>query len=76
MAQHLKSHGEEMGIRPIEVEYDYTAAVARSRAITKRSTGGVQYLLKKNEIDVYNGRGRLAGEGRVAVEGDPPTTLA
>lgn len=75
LAQHLKSHGEEMGVRPIEVEYDYTAAVARSRGITKRSTGGVQYLLKKNEIDVYNGRGRLAGKGRVAIEGDQPTTL-
>ena len=76
LAQHLKSHGNELGVRPIQVEYDFTAAVERSRGITKRSTGGVQYLMKKNEIDVYNGRGRLAGPGKVSVEGDEPTTLS
>jgi dihydrolipoamide dehydrogenase len=76
LAQHLKSHGTEMGVKPIQVEYDFTAAVARSRGITKRSTGGVQYLMKKNKIDVYNGRGRLAGPGKVSVEGDEPTELA
>ncbi|MDH3732912.1 MAG: dihydrolipoyl dehydrogenase [Gemmatimonadota bacterium] len=76
LAQHLKSHGNELGVKPIQVEYDFTAAVERSRGITKRSTGGVQYLMKKNKIDVYNGRGRLAGPGKVAVEGDEPTELS
>ncbi len=75
LAQHLKSHGAEMGVKPVQVEYDYTAAVERSRGITKRSTGGVQFLMKKNKIDVFNGRGRIAGAGKVSVEGDEPTEL-
>ena len=75
LAQHLKSHGNEMGVKPIQVEYDFTAAVERSRGITKRSTGGVQYLMKKNKIDVHNGRGRLAGPGKVSVDGDEPAEL-
>jgi len=75
LAQHLKSHGSEMGVKPIQVEYDFNAAVARSRGITKRSTSGVQYLMKKNKIDVVRGRGRLAGAGRVTVEGDDATEI-
>ncbi len=71
LAQHLKSHGAEMGVKPIQVEYDFSGAVARSRAITQKLTGGVQFLLKKNKVDVVQGRGRLAGKGRVAVEGGP-----
>ncbi|MDX1395519.1 MAG: dihydrolipoyl dehydrogenase [Gemmatimonadota bacterium] len=76
LAHGLKSHGTEMGVKPVQVEYDYPAAVERSRGITKRSTGGVQFLMKKNEIDVYNGRGRLAGRGKVTVEGDEAKTLS
>ena len=72
LAQHLKGHGAEMGVKPVKVEYDFGAAVERSRGITKKLTGGVQYLFKKNDITVVEGRGRLAGEGKVAVEdGDP-----
>lgn len=75
LAQQLKTHGAEMGVKPIRVEYDFRAAVARSRGITKRSTGGVEYLMKKNKIDVVQGRGRLVGPGRVSVEGDESTQL-
>ena len=68
LAQRLKAHGAELGVRPIEVEYDIAAAVERSRGITKRLTAGVEFLLKKNEIEAIRGTGRIAGKGRVAVE--------
>lgn len=68
LAHHLKSHGAEMGVNPVQVEYDFPAAVNRSRGITKKLTGGVQYLLKKNKVDVIQGRGRIAGAGRVMIE--------
>ena len=70
LAQRLKSHGAELGVRPIQVEYDLAAAVERSRGITKRGTGGVEFLLKKNKIEAVLGAGRLAGKGRVAVESE------
>ncbi len=77
LAHHLKSHGADFGVRPVQVEYDISAAVGRSREIAKKLTGGVQYLLKKNEIDVFQGRGRLAGKGQVAVEtGDESQQLS
>jgi dihydrolipoamide dehydrogenase len=68
LAHQVKSHGADMGVRPVEVEYDMAAAVERSRGIADRLTGGVQYLLKKNEVEIVQGRGRLAGKGRVAIQ--------
>lgn len=68
LAQNLKSHGAEMGVNPIEVEYDYNAAVERSRTITKKLTGGIQFLLKKNKVEIVEGRGQLTGVGKVEVK--------
>lgn len=70
LAQNLKAHGEEMGVRPIEVEYDIGAAVDRSRFVSEKLTGGVQYLLKKNNVAQVEGRGRIAGPGKVEVTGE------
>ena len=67
LAQNLKDHGEEMGVRPVEVEYDIGAAVDRSRFISDKLTNGVQYLLKKNKVEQVEGRGRIVGPGKVEV---------
>ena len=46
---------------------DYAAMVARSRAVAEGMSKGVQFLLKKNKIDVIWGSGKLAGKGTVTV---------
>jgi len=74
LAHNLKAHGEDMGVRPIEVEYDMSAAVDRSRFISEKLTGGIQYLFKKNEIDAIEGRGRIAGKGKVEVDSEDGET--
>ena len=73
LAHNLQHHGARMGVKPVEVEYDFPAAVKRSRLITRKLTAGVKYLLGKNKVDIVQGRGRLAGAGRVAVELDGET---
>lgn len=73
LAHNLQHHGARMGVKPVEVEYDFAAAVKRSRIITRKLTAGVKYLLGKNKVDIIQGRGRLAGAGRVAVESDGET---
>ncbi len=70
LARHLQEHGEEMGVKPVKVEYDYGKAVKRSRGITDKLTSGVEYLLKKNAVEAVNGRGRLAGRGKIVVESE------
>ena len=73
LAHNLQHHGARMGVKPVEVEYDFPEAVKRSRIITRKLTAGVKYLLGKNKVDIIQGRGRLAGAGRVAVESDGET---
>ncbi len=50
------------GLRP-----DLSAMVAQSRAVSRRISKGVEYLLKKNGIEIIWGRGRLADERTVEV---------
>jgi dihydrolipoamide dehydrogenase len=58
---------------------DYAAIVARSRGVAEGMSKGVQFLLKKNKIDVIIGSGKLSGKGAVSVtdaEGKTSTITA
>ncbi len=52
------------------VKPDFAGMVARSRSVAEGMSKGVQFLLKKNKIDVIRGFGRFAGSGRVAITDD------
>jgi len=72
---HLIEHAGDFGLSVGDVSIDIEKIVKRSRQVSKRLNTGVKGLLKKNEVTVYDGNGRLAGPGRVAVEGaDGATT--
>lgn len=47
---------------------DFGAVIARSRGVADMMSKGVQYLLKKYNVPVINGFGRLKGAGAVEVE--------
>ena len=67
LAQNLKDHGEEMGVRPVAVDYDMNAAVDRSRFISEKLTGGIRFLFKKNGVELFEGTGRLISSRQVEV---------
>ena len=69
VAHLLNKRGREFGFRFDNLEVDYGAAVKRSRRISNRLTKGVGFLMKKHNIDVINGTGRLTGQNRVEVSG-------
>jgi dihydrolipoamide dehydrogenase len=50
-----------------EVKPDFEKVVARSRGVAEKMSGGIQYLLKKNKIEVINGFGKLVGNKTVEV---------
>ncbi len=67
---HLMNHADEFGLSAKDIAFDITKVVRRSRAIAKRLSGGVAHLLKKNKVTVFDGHGRLAKPGKVAVSAD------
>ena len=52
-----------------DVKPDFEKIVARSRTVAETMSKGVAFLMKKNNIDILAGWGRLAGEGKVDVDG-------
>ncbi len=65
---HLIERAGDFGLSVGDVSIDIEKIVKRSRQVSKRLNTGVKGLLKKNEVTVYDGTGRLAGAGRVAVD--------
>jgi len=66
----------EFGVLVENPAFDWEAIIRRSRQVADRVMRGVRYLMKKNGIAVFEGRGRLAGGERVEVEGEETVTLA
>ena len=59
---------ESIGILSGDVELSMSKMHKYKNKVVKKNAGGVKYLMKKNEIDVHLGHGRLAGKGKVSVE--------
>jgi dihydrolipoamide dehydrogenase len=64
---HLLHHVDQFGFSVKDISYDTKKVVARSRQVAKQLSGGVGHLLKKNKVTVFDGAGKLAGEGKLAV---------
>ena len=62
-------NAKEFGVDVGEIRSDLGRAVERSRKISDRLTKGVGFLFKKNKVTHLEGRGRLAGKGKVEVTG-------
>src|SRR5689334_23361631 len=67
---HLLHHLDQFGFSAKDIQFDAGKVVARSRAVAKQLSNGVAYLLRKNKVAVFDGHGRLAGKGRLAVGKD------
>lgn len=52
-----------------EVKPDFEKIVARSRTVAETMSKGVAFLMKKNNIDIIPGFGKIAGKGKVDVDG-------
>ncbi|TXD83096.1 dihydrolipoyl dehydrogenase [Subsaximicrobium wynnwilliamsii] len=66
--EYLK-HAEDYGLKVKEPGYDFGAVVKRSRGIADGMSKGVQFLMKKNKIDVINGFGKLKTGKKIDVDG-------
>ncbi len=60
---------EELGVKVDRSGMDYAKAYAKSRKAADTLSRGVQYLLKKNNVELITGEAALAGPHEVAVGG-------
>ena len=67
VAHLLRKEAKTFGFKFDNLELDYSAAVKRSRKVSGRLTAGVDFLMKKNKIDVFNGSAVLEAGKVVAV---------
>jgi dihydrolipoamide dehydrogenase len=76
VAHLLREEGKDFGFEIEGLKLDYSAAVKRSRQVSDRLVKGVEFLMKKNKIDVYFGEAIFQDNHSVIVSTDDvPTTL-
>jgi len=61
-------HASDYGLKVSEADKDFDAVVARSRSVADGMSKGVQFLMKKNKIEVLNGYGTLRPGKKVVVK--------
>lgn len=60
-------HAADYGITVKEHKADFEAVIKRSRGVADGMSKGVQFLMKKNKIDVIDGFGKLTRDKKVEV---------
>lgn len=63
------NHAGDYGITVGAPKADFVGVVKRSRGVAEGMSKGVQFLMKKNKIDVIMGTGKLKKGGKVEVKG-------
>lgn len=70
----LFKKSEEFGISHKDLKFDFGKIIQRSRDVSDRITKGVEYLMKKNKIDVLAGTAKLTGKNSVEVSSNGKMT--
>ena len=72
---HIISETPDFGINVKNFSIDWKTIVSRSRKVSEQLSKGVDYLLKKNKVDIIIGEGRISGKGRIIVKNSDKETL-
>ena len=60
-------HVDQYGLKAESIDKDFNAVVSRSRNIANGMSKGVQFLMKKNKIDIIDGFGKVKTGKKIAV---------
>ena len=63
------NHAADYGIKTAPAEADFAAVVKRSRGVADGMSKGVQFLMKKNKIEVIMGTAKVKPGNKVEVKG-------
>ncbi|WP_211849332.1 dihydrolipoyl dehydrogenase [Neoroseomonas eburnea] len=75
---HLLHSLDHYGFAVDNPRFDFAKVIKRSRNVANQLSSGVKGLMKKHRITVFDGHGKLAGPGKVAVskDGKPVAEIA
>lgn len=68
------NHAKEYGISADNIKADFNGVVKRSRDVADGMSKGIQFLMKKNKIDVIMGTAKVKAGKKVDVTADGKTT--
>ncbi|SDE26806.1 dihydrolipoyl dehydrogenase [Riemerella columbipharyngis] len=62
------NHAEDFGLNKVEGSFDFPNVIQRSRGVANRMSKGIEFLMKKNKIDVIFGTATVKKGKKVSVE--------
>lgn len=61
-------NASKFGVKVSDYKIDWEKIINRSRNVTKRLSKGIEYLMKKNNIQIIKGRGKLIENNIIEIE--------
>ena len=74
VAYTLRKRGREFGFEVQGLKLDFGAAVKRSQRIANRLSKGVNFLMRKNKIDIHMGTAKFIDTNRLTATGEDGAT--
>ena len=68
--------GKEFGVLCKDVRLDFRLAMARKDRVVKKLAMGTDFLMKKNRVATFAGKGTLVSPGAIRVEGNTVTEVS
>ncbi len=68
------NHAKDYGISADNIKADFSSVVKRSRDVAEGMSKGIQFLMKKNKIDVIMGTAKVKAGKKIDVTADGKTT--
>lgn len=65
--KHFEEHGIDI---PGDIKVNLKQMIARKQAVVDQTTGGIDFLMKKNKIDVYQGVGAFKDATHITITGE------
>lgn len=70
--KHFEEHGIEI---PGDIKVNLEKMINRKQAVVDQTTGGIDFLMKKNNIDVYQGLGSFKDATHITITGEETTEI-
>lgn len=66
----LFNHAKDFGLSAENVSFDFKKIIERSRKVAEINSKGVEFLMKKNKIDVVMGEAKISASNKIDVTGE------